>query len=302
MTPTFRLQVAYTQQFFSCQNSSPLHCPLNMMKKTKAEEAFNRVNFANGNGVGGKLMKGIILAGGKGTRLHPLTKVCNKHLLPVGSFPMIYYSIFKLRQAGICDMMIVTGKEDLGGFSNLLGSGRDFDVHITYRVQEAAGGIAEALFLAKDFVGTSPFVALLGDNLFEDDLSNMVREFASGKEKAKLILKEVDDPRQFGVAELRGKRIAGIEEKPVTPKSHLAVTGIYMYRPDVFRVIANLTPSPRGEMEITDVNNYYVSTGEISYDVFTGWWIDAGTLHSYYEANQLLHSSNFLSNSIAKSP
>lgn len=246
-------------------------------------------------------MKGIILAGGRGTRLYPLTKVCNKHLLPLGPYPMIYYPIFKLRQAGITDILLVTGAEDVGQFAALLGSGRDFNVSFTYRVQERPGGIAEALLLGKEYVGSSPFVVLLGDNMFADDLSPIVQRFAKGKEKAKLILKEVEDPRQFGVAELRDQRILGIEEKPVTPKSKYAVTGIYLYRSEVFEVIAGLSPSARGEMEITDVNNFFVSTGEISYEMLDSWWEDAGTLPNYYKVNQLHQSANLLSSSVTKS-
>lgn len=246
-------------------------------------------------------MKGIILAGGKGTRLYPLTKVCNKHLLPVGPYPMIYYPIFKCRQAGITDILIVTGKEDVGQFASLLGSGRDFNVSFTYRAQEGADGIADALLLGKDFIGTSPFLALLGDNLFEEDLSSFVQDFLQGKEKAKLILKQVGDPSQFGIAELHNQLIIGIEEKPLLPKSAYAVTGIYLYRPEVFEVMARLSPSARGELEITDVNNHFVTSKEVSYDILQSWWEDAGTLQTYYKLNQLHHSWNFLSSSFTKS-
>jgi glucose-1-phosphate thymidylyltransferase len=242
-------------------------------------------------------MKGIILAGGKGTRLYPLTKVCNKHLLPVGPYPMIYYPLMKVRQAGITDVLIVTGKEDVGDFARLLGGGSEFQLNITYRVQEKAGGIAEALFLGKDFVGTSPFVVILGDNLFEADLSPFVKRFTEGTEQAYLLLKEVNDPHHFGIAELNGGRIVAIEEKPLKPKSRYAVTGIYLYRTEVFDVISNLSPSPRGELEITEVNNHFVHIKELTFDILPGWWHDAGTLPSFFQVNQEHHSLNFPSNS-----
>lgn len=246
-------------------------------------------------------MRGIVLAGGKGTRLHPLTKICNKHLLPVGTFPMIFFSLFKLQQAGIRDVLLVTGKDDVGDFARLLGNGSDFHLNLTYRVQERAGGIAEALMLGQDFARSSPFVALLADNLFEDDLFPFLQRFEKEEEKVKLFLKEVDDPCQFGIAELKEKRIVSIEEKPAKPKSKCAVTGIYMYRPDVFEVIARLSPSSRGELEISDVNHYFVRTGEVSYEILNGWWEDAGTLESYARVNQLHHSVNFISSSMTKS-
>lgn len=245
-------------------------------------------------------MRGIILAGGKGTRLYPLTKVCNKHLLPVGPFPMIFYPVVKLRQAGVTDILLVTGKDDAGDFTKLLGSGTDFDVSLTYRVQEREGGIAEALFLGKDFVGKSPCTVILGDNIFADDLTPYVQSFVKGTEKAKLLLKEVDNPCGFGIAEIKEGRIALIEEKPAKPLSRYAVTGIYMYRPEVFDVICKMAPSKRGELEITDVNNSFIGTGELSYDILQGWWEDAGTLASYYKANQLHQSINLFSNSIAR--
>ncbi|MEJ8545145.1 sugar phosphate nucleotidyltransferase [Brevibacillus borstelensis] len=245
-------------------------------------------------------MKGVILAGGKGTRLYPLTDVCNKHLLPVGPFPMIYYPIVKLRQAGITNILIVTGREDIGQFARLLGGGKDFGVSLTYRPQERAGGIAEALSLASDFVGTSSCIALLGDNMFEAELSPYVQRFLAGRKKAHLLLKEVDNPSRFGIAHLEGPNILKIEEKPVSPKSNFAITGIYMYRPEVFDVIAGLAPSLRGELEISDVNQYFVSTGDVSFDILTGWWEDAGTLGSYHKVNQLHHSSNLLSSSVTK--
>lgn len=246
-------------------------------------------------------MKGMILAGGKGTRLYPLTRVCNKHLLPVGFFPMIYYPLVKLRDAGIKDVLIVTGREDLGDFAKLLGSGDDFGIKLTYRVQDRPGGIAEALLLGKEFIGTSPFVVILADNLFEDDLSPIVKRFSLSNEKARILLKELDDPSRFGIAIFDQDRILSIEEKPVEAKSRYAVTGIYMYRPDVFEVISRLSPSSRGELEVTDVNNYFIGTRELSYEILQGWWEDAGTMASYHKVNQLHHSLNFCSNSVTKS-
>lgn len=234
-------------------------------------------------------MKGIILAGGKGTRLYPLTSVCNKHLLPVGPYPMIYYPIFKLRQSGITDILIVTGKEDVGDFARVLGGGSNFNVSITYRVQEKPGGIAEALLLGKDFAGDSPCVVILGDNLFEADLSPYIKRFSEGNDHAFLLLKEVSDPHRFGIAELRDGRITAIEEKPATPKSRLAVTGIYMYRSQVFDVISRMKPSVRGELEITEVNNHFAQISKLSFDILPGWWHDAGTLPSYFQANQEHH-------------
>ncbi|GAX91973.1 sugar phosphate nucleotidyltransferase [Effusibacillus lacus] len=246
-------------------------------------------------------MKGIILAGGKGTRLYPLTKITNKHLLPVGPFPMIYYPVLKLRQAGINDILIVTGKEDVGQFAQLLGNGSDFALNFTYRVQDKPGGIAEALFLGKNFVGNSPCTVILGDNLLEDDLTPFVQEFIKGNKKAKVLLKEVENPFGFGIAELKEQRIVAIEEKPLVPKSRYAVTGIYMYRPEVFEVIARLVPSTRGELEISDVNNYFIRTGELSHDILQGFWEDAGTLTAYYNVNELLQTANLFSNSLTRS-
>ncbi|MED1852258.1 NTP transferase domain-containing protein [Brevibacillus borstelensis] len=242
-------------------------------------------------------MKGMILAGGKGTRLYPLTNVVNKHLLPVGTFPMIFHPIYKLRQAGITDILIITGKEDLGYFSRLLGSGNEFQVRFTYRVQDRPGGIAEAVSLGKEFVGDSPFVVHLGDNLFQAELAPFIRQFAKGREKAHLLLAEVADPQHFGVAEFEGQRLIAIEEKPVNPKSPFAVTGIYMYRPDVFDIIEKIHPSSKGELEITDVNNLFISAGEATYHILPGWWEDAGTLQSYHRVNQRLQSVNLFSSS-----
>ncbi|MHA7579448.1 sugar phosphate nucleotidyltransferase [Paenibacillus vandeheii] len=238
-------------------------------------------------------MKAIILAGGTGSRLHPLTKITNKHLLPVGKYPMIFHPIFKLKQAGLTDILIITGKEHMGDVVNLLGSGSDVGVSFTYRVQEEAGGIAQALGLAEQFVAGEPMVVILGDNVFEDDINPYVEQFRDQGGGARLLLQEVDDPGRFGVAELQGSRIASIEEKPSDPKSRYAVTGIYMYDSAVFELIKNLKPSGRGELEITDVNNAYISRGQLSYDILQGWWTDAGTHVSLARANDLARTTDF---------
>jgi glucose-1-phosphate thymidylyltransferase len=232
-------------------------------------------------------MKGIVLAGGTGSRLYPLTKVTNKHLLPVGNKPMIYYPIEKLTGAGIEEILIVTGTEHMGDVVNLLGSGKDFGCRFTYKVQDEAGGIAQALGLAENFCGDEPMTVILGDNIFEASLSKALENFdGSG---AQILIKQVEDPERFGVAELEGDRIIGIEEKPNQPKSDYAVTGIYMYDSQVFDLIKNLKPSERGELEITDVNNHYIENGKMKYSILDGWWTDAGTPESYKVANNLAH-------------
>ncbi len=233
-------------------------------------------------------MKGIILAGGTGSRLYPLTKVTNKHLLPVGRKPMIHWPIDKLTQAGIQSILVVTGVDHMGDVVNLLGSGRDFGCEFTYRVQDEAGGIAQALGLARDFARHERMVVILGDNIFEDPLGPCVEEYERQGEGARILLKEVDDPERFGVAELDGERIVGIEEKPKFPKSRFAVTGIYMYDPQVFEFISTLKPSGRGELEITDVNNRYIQRGTLRYSVMKGWWTDAGTFESLDLASRLV--------------
>lgn len=232
-------------------------------------------------------MKGIILAGGTGTRLYPLTKVTNKHLLPVGKYPMIFHPIFKLKQAGIHDILIVTGKEHMGDVVNLLGSGKEMGVTFTYKVQDEAGGIAEALDLAEHFVNSDQMVVILGDNVFEDDITPFVQNFIEQSSGAKLLLQQVSDPQRYGVAELAHNRIISIEEKPQQPKSDFAVTGIYMFDSQVFNMIKTLKPSARGELEITDVNNMYIERDELSFDILKGWWTDAGTHVSLAKANEL---------------
>lgn len=264
-------------------------------------------------------MKGVVLAGGTGSRLHPLTKVMNKHLLPVGRKPMLYYPIEKLVGAGITDILIVTGIERMGDVVGLLGSGREFGAEFTYRVQDQAGGIAEALGLARGFCGGERMCVILGDNLFEESLRPHVESFTSDyfweqEEQgvadppaggawwtnrayrsrapgAKVLLKIVEDPERFGVAEVdqeRRSRILSIEEKPVKPKSSLAVTGVYFYDGEVFDVIAKLKPSARGELEISDVNRAYLDAGRLGCGYFSGWWSDAGTFESLARAERLV--------------
>jgi len=232
-------------------------------------------------------MKGIVLAGGTGSRLKPLTNVTNKHLLPVGKYPMIFYPIYRLKQAGITEILIVTGREHMGDVMELLGSGSEYGVEFTFKVQDQAGGIAEALGLARHFVNGDKCVVILGDNIFEDDISPFVESFAKQEKGAKILLKEVPDPHRFGVAELRDGKIIAIEEKPKNPKSNFAVTGIYMYDPEVFEIVKTLKPSSRGELEITDVNNAYIRRGTLTYDILKGWWTDAGTPESLFRANEL---------------
>ena len=230
-------------------------------------------------------MKGIILAGGTGSRLRPLTKVTNKHLLPVGRKPMIYHPIEKLRGIGIEDILIVTGVEHMGDIVSLLGSGSEFGCRFTYKVQDKAGGIAQALGLAEGFVGQDSMAIILGDNIFEDDLRPFAKDFKKG---AKVLIKEVSDPGRFGVVELKGKKIVSIEEKPKKPKSNYVITGIYFYDQQVFDVIKKLKPSKRGELEISDVNNAYLKNGDLDYDILSGWWTDAGTFESLERATLMV--------------
>ena len=234
-------------------------------------------------------MKGIILAGGLGSRLRPLTKVTNKHLLPVYDKPMIYYPLETLVRAGIRDIMIVTGGNSAGDFLRLLGNGREFglkDIYYTY--QEGEGGIADALKLCEHFAEGQRIAVILGDNIIQDDITPFVRRFEDQDSGARLLLKEVDDPERFGVAEIDGDRIVSIQEKPVLPRSRYAVTGIYMYDRRVFDFARKLKPSARGELEITDVNNAYLREGDLQFDVLDGWWTDAGQFESLYRATQLV--------------
>jgi len=234
-------------------------------------------------------MKGIILAGGLGRRLEPLTRITNKHLLPVYDKPMIFYPIQTLVGAGIKDILIVTGGNHAGEFLRLLGNGKEFGLkHINYTYQKGEGGIAEALGLAEDFVDNDKTVVVLGDNIIERSIKEYVDHFIKQPKGAKILLKEVDDPERFGVAEIEGNRILKIAEKPKDPKSKYAVTGIYMYDARVFEIIKTLRPSDRGELEITDVNNDYISRGEMSFSVLDGWWSDCGTHESLLKASNLI--------------
>jgi glucose-1-phosphate thymidylyltransferase len=234
-------------------------------------------------------MKGVILAGGLGTRLHPLTKITNKHLLPIYDRPMIHYPLMTLVQAGIRDILIVTGGNHAGEFLRLLGNGREFGLEdIAYTYQEGEGGIAEALSLARHFADGEKIVVILGDNILEGDVRASVAAFREQPRGARILLKKVADPARFGVPEIRDGRIVAIEEKPKAPKSEYAVVGVYMYDATVFEIIGTLTPSGRGELEITDVNNAYIARRELDYDVLEGWWTDAGTFESLFRANQLV--------------
>ena len=230
-------------------------------------------------------MKGIILAGGTGSRLYPLTKVTNKHLLRVGNEPMIFYPIKKLIQAGITDILIVTGVEHMGDVVGLLGSGNDFNCQFTYKVQDEAGGIAQALTLAQNFTQGENMTVILGDNIFQDSIATFVKGFTSG---AHILLKQVPDPERFGVATIQNNELVNIQEKPKNPTSNYAVTGIYMYDHRVFDIIATCQPSDRGELEISDVNAAYLNMKAMRYGVLDGWWSDAGTFASLSNASDLV--------------
>jgi len=235
-------------------------------------------------------MRGVVLAGGKGTRMGELTKVTNKHLLPVGDWPMIYHPIRKLVGAGVRDILIVTGTEHMGDFVELLGSGKAHGCSLTYRVQDEAGGIAQALGLAEDFAHGERIAVILGDNIFEDHLGPMFDHPDAHPGHAWIFLKKVPDPQRYGVADFIFDCLSGILEKPSEPPTDLAVTGIYVYPPDVFDVIKTLKPSQRGELEITDVNNHYINAHpcRMGWSEFNGYWTDAGTLESWALANQLV--------------
>jgi glucose-1-phosphate thymidylyltransferase len=233
-------------------------------------------------------MKGVILAGGLGTRLRPLTKITNKHLLPVFDKPMIYYPIETLKNAGITDIMIVTGGNSAGDFLRLLENGDELGVTLSYAYQRGEGGIADALRLAEKFAAGESICVVLGDNIIERNIRTTVDNYRKREQGACILLKEVEDPERFGVAVLEGDRIARIIEKPKEPPSNLAVIGIYIYDNDVFRIIHTLKPSGRGELEITDVNNAYITRGHMSYGVLQGWWTDAGTFESLLRASHLV--------------
>jgi glucose-1-phosphate thymidylyltransferase len=237
-------------------------------------------------------MKGIVLAGGLGTRLYPLTKVTNKHLLTVYNQPMIYYPIQTLVNAGIDDIMIVTGGNSAGDFLKLLGNGKEFGLkHLNYTYQEGEGGIAAALSLVEHFADGKPICVVLGDNIIEGSIHQAARAYRHQGSGAKILLKQVPDPQRFGVPEIKGKTVLRIEEKPKEPKSEFAVVGIYFYDSDVFDIIKTLKPSERGELEITDVNNAYIERGEMTWDELKGWWTDAGTFDSLLKASNLVANS-----------
>ncbi len=234
-------------------------------------------------------MRGVVLAGGLGTRLLPMTRVTNKHLLPVYDRPMIYYPIQQLVHAGVRDILVVTGGDSAGDFLKLLRNGGDFGLeHLRYAYQEGEGGIAEALGLAELFAGGEPIVVILGDNIFQDSLKDAVDAFRRDPTGAMILLKEVDDPERFGVARVEGSRVVEIVEKPAHPPSRLAVTGCYLYDARVFDVIKTLEPSKRGELEITDVNNRYIEWGALRHHRIEGWWTDAGTIPSLHRASKLV--------------
>ncbi|HKQ50750.1 MAG TPA: sugar phosphate nucleotidyltransferase [Pyrinomonadaceae bacterium] len=234
-------------------------------------------------------MKGVVLAGGLGSRLRPLTVVTNKHLLPVYNQPMIYYPIQALVNAGITDIMIVTGGNSAGDFLKLLGNGKAFGLkHLNYTYQEGEGGIADALSLVEHFAAGDPVCVVLGDNIIEGNFRQAAESYQRQGGGAKILLKKVPDPQRFGVPELDGRRVLRIEEKPVEPKSEYAVIGIYLYDSDVFDIIRTLKPSGRGELEITDVNNAYIARGDLTWDELEGWWTDAGTFESLLRASNLV--------------
>lgn len=236
-------------------------------------------------------MKGVILAGGTGTRLQPITKITNKHLLPVGPYPMIYWPIKKLKEAGIQEILIITHEEYIDSFEKLLNDGEDLGVSLHYAIQPTASGISDGLAHAKDFVGKEKFVLILGDNIFEDSLRPFTQSFQKQRKGARVLVKKVDDPNRFGVAQLNedDQSIISIIEKPKSFISNYIVTGIYMYGPEVFSYIDDLSPSDRGELEITDLNNIYIRKSILQFDQLPGWWVDAGTHESLFLANQLIH-------------
>jgi len=234
-------------------------------------------------------MKGVILAGGLGTRMMPCTKVTNKHLLPVYNKPMIYYPLGTMVKAGLKEIMIVTGGNNVGDFLRLLGNGSEFGLKdMNYTYQEGEGGIADALKLTENFVDGEKVIVMLGDNIIKDDISRAVAEFEKQPEGARIFLKEVQDPERFGVAEIKDGKVVNIEEKPKDPISNYSVIGLYMYDNQVFDIVRTLKPSARGELEITDVNNEYIKRGSMTYSIIDGWWTDAGTFESLYRASKLV--------------
>ena len=233
-------------------------------------------------------MKGVILAGGTGSRLSPLTQVTNKHLLPVYNKPMIFYPLQTLIDAGIHDILIVTGGENIGDFLRLLGSGRNFGVRLTYKCQDGSGGIPVALGLAKEFIDNEKFVCILGDNIMKDDIKNYVEKFKKSKSRARIFLKKVHDPKRFGLAEIKNNKVVACYEKPEHPITDLAILGVYMFDGKVFDIIPTLKPSKRNELEIVDVLSHYIGNGDIDYSIVEGFWIDAGTFEALFKASQFI--------------
>ncbi len=233
----------------------------------------------------------MVLAGGTGSRLFPLTKVTNKHLLPVGRYPMIFHPLIRMKRAGVQEVAIVTSPEHMGDVVNLLGSGRLFGLDLTYRVQDEPGGIAQAIGLCENFVNEDPFMVILGDNVLAEDIGAEAeayqKQIANGGIGARVLLKEVPDPERYGVPRIDGDRIVEIIEKPSDPPSNYSVTGIYFYDASVFDIIRGLHPSRRGEFEVSDVSNAYIERGTLTYGILSGWWGDAGTLEGWHEANDL---------------
>lgn len=234
-------------------------------------------------------MKGVLLAGGTGSRLFPLTKGVNKHLLPIADKPMICHPLAKLVEFGVKDVLLITGPEHLNQFAMLLGDGSEWNCHLHMRVQQKPGGIAQALSLAETFVGKDSFWVILGDNIFNDSLQEVSTQLPLKEDEAFIMLKEVHDPERFGIAEVNEGKVISVVEKPKKPKSNFCVTGVYAYTPSVFEVIREVKPSGRGEMEISDVNHFYAQAGKLKYNVLKSWWIDAGTIESFNRANQLLN-------------
>lgn len=236
-------------------------------------------------------MKGVVLAGGTGSRLYPLTKVTNKHLLPVGHYPMIFHPLMRMARAGIEHVAVVTSPEHMGDVVNLLGSGKMFGLDLTFRVQDEPGGIAQALSLCENFTSDDPFLVILGDNILGEDIRDDVeafqRQIADEKTGARVLLKEVPDPERYGVPRFEDDRIAEIIEKPSNPPSNYSVTGLYFYDPSVYDIIRGLTPSARGEYEISDVSNAYIGSGQLTHGILQSWWGDAGTFEGWQEANEL---------------
>ncbi len=241
---------------------------------------------------GGDELRGVVLAGGTGSRLFPLTKVTNKHLLPVGREPMIFHPVKKLVEAGITEILIVTGTDHMGDVVALLGSGKEFGCEFTYRVQDEAGGIAQALGLARRFGRGGRLAVILGDNIFQSSIAEFAASFRKQPSGAKILLQEVHDPGRYGVAVTEGNRVVKIVEKPKDPPSSMAVTGIYFYDQSVYEIIDGLAPSGRGELEITDVNNAFIARGDLTFDVLPGWWTDAGTFESLRHASELVERAN----------